>query len=218
MAERANEGAQPPDPNETVTREELERLQAQLKGEQRSNARLRKQAAGVIKAEEVAEKLDIVVQNIDGLSKVVAALAGDDETTNTLEKLRASGKTAKEEVAAESAVLTEIQTLEIEHGLSMDEVPKAAAHAEVGNLTRALEELQAEVAVRSASQDSELELERAARAAGRAVDEGESNVSVEGETLTTEAGIRRGYDKAIAEGKTGAELDVYLEATLKLEG
>lgn len=218
MAERANEETLSSDPTDTDASTENERLMAQLKGEQRTNARLRKQAAGIIKAEEVAEKLDVMGQSMDALTKVVDALAGDEETTNTLAKLRESVSKANEEIAAESKVLTDIQALELDSGVSMDDVPRAAAQAEAGNLSRALEELQSEVSAKAAEEDSELDQQRNRQESSRKVDKGSSTMSVSSENMTTEDGIKSAYDKALAEGKSGSDLQPFVDAMVNLKG
>ena len=96
-------------------------FEAQYKGLQRTLERERKRNAAGIKTEELQATLDLVRQEMQGLSQAVASIA-DSETGVLLENLKGRADEALLEIQQDTKQITEVYELEAEHDLNIDEI------------------------------------------------------------------------------------------------
>lgn len=128
---------------ETQTAEEakaeVERLRAQLKGEQRTNERLRKDLRGRVTGEESTELIRVQGKKLDTVIEYLEKSGlNDPEFTQKLKTIKAESSQAESRLREETEATLKIEELVAETGVDFAEVGEAGAYWESGNYKKAV--------------------------------------------------------------------------------
>ena len=134
----ANPNAEPP--TITVTAAEVEAITARLKGEQRTNERLRKELQSRVVSEETTELLRLQGKKLDTVIDYMEKSGiSDPELATRLKSIKAEAAQSETRIRQETEATVKIAEILAETGVDFGSVEAAQAYWEVGNHKKAVE-------------------------------------------------------------------------------
>lgn len=177
-----------------------EQLEAQLKGEQRNNARLRKDLASGIEAEGLREELKTVSGTVDELVDALRAqMSGEGADPEIIDGIRSKSAQSRERIAAATTARKQIADKLSEAGVDWedDSLKTARAYYEGGQLDKAVAEVESVTKKDPAAVEAQIaaEVERRLKEKGASVDPNATPASTAPKKDSAEARILAGdYD------------------------